>query len=80
MLFAGAGYHGLKAATHANKGSIKGNLKHIGSTTQQVYKAHTPAGNAAMRQNGVSNQLKRVLEANQMTQKQIAYSDLIDRR
>ncbi|HDR4737019.1 TPA: hypothetical protein QCR36_004073 [Bacillus cereus] len=67
--FAGAGYQGLKAATHANKGSIRGNLKHIGSTTKQVYQAHTPAGNATMRQNGVSNQLKRVLEANQMTQR-----------
>jgi len=63
----GVGYQGLKAATHAQTGSIKGNLKHIASTTKQTYQAHTMAGNAAMRssKNGVSNQLKRVLDANQ---------------
>ncbi|MGH1263317.1 hypothetical protein ACQVWE_13530 [Bacillus cereus] len=66
--FAGAGYQGFKAATHANKGSIKGNLKHIGSTTKQVYQAHTPAGHASLKQNGMSNQLRRVLEAKQMDQ------------
>ncbi|MGM2632315.1 hypothetical protein [Bacillus cereus group sp. Bce040] len=66
--FAGAGYHGLKAATKANAGSIKGNLKHIGSTTKQVYQAHTPAGHASLQQNGMSNQLRRVLEAKQMDQ------------
>ncbi|MES9681840.1 hypothetical protein ABWK22_02745 [Gottfriedia acidiceleris] len=63
---AGVGYQGLKAATHANKGSIKGNLKHMASTSKQVYQAHTVKGNAAMRQNGVSPQLKRVLHNNQM--------------
>jgi hypothetical protein len=62
----GGGYQGLKAATHANKGSIKGNLKHMASTTKQTYKAHTAAGNASMRQNGVSTQLKQVLRNNQM--------------
>lgn len=65
--FAGAGYQGLKAATHAKTGSIKGNLKHIASTTKQTYKAHTVAGNAAMKQGGVSNQLARVLQANEMS-------------
>lgn len=63
---AGAGYQGLKAATHANAGSIKGNIKHMASTTKQTYKAHTAAGNASMRQNGVSNQLARVLDNNRM--------------
>ncbi|MFE7817805.1 hypothetical protein ACFU1R_06325 [Priestia megaterium] len=68
---AGVGYQGLKAATHAHTGSIKGNLKHIASTTKQTYQAHTVAGNTAMRtsKNGVSNQLKRVLDANQASRK-----------
>ncbi|MBG0967665.1 hypothetical protein [Bacillus sp. SRB3LM] len=66
--FAGAGYQGLKVATKANAGSIKGNLKHIGSMTNQVYKAHTPAGHASLQKNGMSNQLRRVLEAKQMDQ------------
>lgn len=63
----GAGYQGLKAATHANASSIRGNLKHMGSTVADTYRAHSSAGQTYMRQNGVSDQLKRVLDANRMS-------------
>ncbi|MFE4029185.1 hypothetical protein ACFX4N_23810 [Priestia sp. YIM B13551] len=73
---AGGTYQGLKAATHANAGSIKGNLKHIASTTKQTYQAHTMAGNAGMRQGGVSRQLEKVLKASQMNRQNIAHNGL----
>lgn len=62
----GGGYQGLKAATHSNKGSIWGNVKNMSATTQQTYRAHTTAGNTAMRQEKVSGSLKKVLLTNKM--------------
>lgn len=65
---AGVGYQGFKAATHANAGSIRGNIKQMSSTSRQVYKAHTVAGQEAIKKNGMSRQLKTVLEANRNSQ------------
>ncbi|MEX3713538.1 hypothetical protein ABFV99_14135 [Cytobacillus horneckiae] len=68
---AGAGYQSLKMATHSNKGSIKGNMRSIGQGVKSTYQANTMRGNMALRQQtgGVSNQLKKVLEANDMHRK-----------
>jgi hypothetical protein len=72
----GAGYQGLKAATHARSAGkgitgMKSNMKQIGRGLKSTYSAHTVEGQAAIRQNGqMSNQLKRILMANK--DKQIA--------
>ncbi|WP_263117460.1 hypothetical protein [Bacillus subtilis] len=62
---AGAGYQGLKAATHTERSLLKGGAKDIAKGVRDTFRAHTNTGNAALRQSGMSNQLKRVLEANQ---------------
>ncbi|MEK1829093.1 hypothetical protein AAAC51_08040 [Priestia megaterium] len=77
--FGGIGYQGLKAATHANTGSLKGNLKHMASTTKQTYQAHTRAGNVAMQRQGVSRQLQTVLNASELNRQNIASNGLYKR-
>lgn len=65
---AGAGYQGLKAATHTTAGFGKGGMKQIGRGLKDTYGAHTVSGQAAIRQNGqMSNQLKRILMAGKDT-------------
>lgn len=61
----GASYQGLKAATHTPQAIFKGGATNIGRTVADTYKAHTSAGQAAFRQNGMSSQLQRVLQTNQ---------------
>lgn len=77
----GAGYQGLKAATHASstKKGIKGimdNTKQIGRGVRDTYSVHTVRGNAAMRQNGMSDQLKTIMRANELSKTSIAANGL----
>lgn len=78
---AGAGYQGLKAAAHANstQKGIKGvldNTKQIGRGVRDTYSVHTPRGNAAMRQNGMSDQLKTIMRANELSKTSISANGL----
>jgi len=60
----GAGlYQGAKGATGANAGSIWGNIKQIGRTTQDMYNATTVAGREALRKGNMSGSLATLMQA-----------------
>ncbi|UOE58098.1 hypothetical protein [Cytobacillus oceanisediminis] len=66
---AGAGYHGLKGATWADAGSIRGNLKAIGQGVKQTHMTHSVKGQLALRDKGISRQLEQIMRANQEARK-----------